>query len=551
MADRSVSILIQAKDQASKQFGTVGKSVAVFGKTTESSLAGVRNAVLATAAAFIKLAAIVAPFVAVSKVIGLVTDSLAEFGEAGEGAAQLKAALLSTGGAAKLTAEEITGLAEKMQRLTKFEGDATVGAAAILATFNKIKGDTFKEAIVLAMDMATRMKGELQPAIIQVGKALQDPTKGVTALTKAGVSFSAAQKQQIATMQKTSGVAAAQVLILKELRKEFGGAALAEGRTFSGQMTQLGNVIGDLKEKIGEGLAPVVLAFAEIIKGLAPTINGAIESMLAGFRGFSVGILGAFTAGEVAMDSFHRAMSMMALVATKNILEMKGRFEHLFGKVMPSFLSWFAGNFPKIIAHTMTAALSEFEKFTRLAKMNIEMLWEIIRSGGKPDAARMLEIGLGASKAKGAFVAPLPLPPMNALIPDGKKDPRLAMIDREVMRLAMEPGKNFGEEMAKRLGAVMKIAAPQGVLGAVPFAGKDDSESPASKVAKQNHSLAAVEARFLTRGTGRIAATPAEREQARRDEKHHQQAQRNRGDIIRMLREIKDGQKVIVVEGAA
>jgi hypothetical protein len=61
--------------------------------------------------------------------------------------------------------------------------------------------------------MGTDMKG----AAIQVGKALQDPVHGISALRRVGVNFNESQVETIKKLVETGQAAKAQGLILAEL----------------------------------------------------------------------------------------------------------------------------------------------------------------------------------------------------------------------------------------------------------------------------------------------------------------------------------------------
>ena len=117
---------------------------------------------------------------------------------------KLEAVLKATGGAAGLTAGEISTMADSLASMTNFEDDATIGAAGVLATFKEIKGDTFKSAIGAAQDLSAVMGQDLQSSVVQIGKALNDPTKGFAALRRVGVSFTESQIQQIKKIGRAS-----------------------------------------------------------------------------------------------------------------------------------------------------------------------------------------------------------------------------------------------------------------------------------------------------------------------------------------------------------
>jgi len=177
--------------------------------------------------------------------------------------AQLAATLESTGHAAGMSAEELKKLAGDLQTMTTYGDEAIIASESLLLTFTQIGRNTFPRAQTAILDMATAMGTDLKAATIQVGKALNDPIKGVSALAEAGIQFSDAQKEMIATMVETGDTAGAQALILKELETQFGGSAAAAADTFGGRMTQLQNIIGDVGEEIGNQLLPAMKTIAE------------------------------------------------------------------------------------------------------------------------------------------------------------------------------------------------------------------------------------------------------------------------------------------------
>jgi phage-related minor tail protein len=85
----------------------------------------------------------------------------------------------------------------------------------------------FDQATGIITDMSVALGQDTSSSAIQLGKALNDPIKGVTALQRVGVSFTASQKEQITTLVESGKTLDAQKLILAELGKEFGGAAEA------------------------------------------------------------------------------------------------------------------------------------------------------------------------------------------------------------------------------------------------------------------------------------------------------------------------------------
>jgi hypothetical protein len=164
--------------------------------------------------------------------------------------------LASTGNAAEVSAKQLKEWAAEIQRTTDYTDDAVLTMDQLLLTFTKIKGQTFKDAQQAVIDMATVMagggEGDLKSAAIQVGKALQDPEKGITALRKVGVNFNKEQQEVINTLVKTGQSAKAQAMILKELKVEFGNSAVA----MSSSSKQLQNAFNDLLETQGKRMLP-------------------------------------------------------------------------------------------------------------------------------------------------------------------------------------------------------------------------------------------------------------------------------------------------------
>src|SRR6185295_7300572 len=93
---------------------------------------------------------------------------------------------------------------------------------------------------------------------LQLGKALNDPIKGVTALSRAGVSFTQQQKDQIKALVESGNLLGAQKIILKEVGTEFGGAAAAA----ASPVDKLKVVWGNLLEDLGTRALPLVEKFA-------------------------------------------------------------------------------------------------------------------------------------------------------------------------------------------------------------------------------------------------------------------------------------------------
>ena len=194
--------------------------------------------------------------------------------------AQLEAVLRSTGYAAGMTKDQLIGLAKGLQGVTTFSDEAIIGAENILLTFTNIGKNIFPEATEAVMNMSTALGQDLKSSAIQLGKALQDPILGVTALRRVGVNFNEAQTKVIKKLVETGRAAEAQRMILKELATEFGGSAQAAAKTFGGRLAQIKNQINEMKESFGNFIVQnkdLVLALEGVVVVLKKMI-GTIES---------------------------------------------------------------------------------------------------------------------------------------------------------------------------------------------------------------------------------------------------------------------------------
>jgi len=212
-----------------------------------------------------------------------VGDSIGEASEWQNALAQTEAVIKSTGGAAGITAQEMANMAADLSAangMSLFSDDAILGAQNVLATFTNIKGIGFEDATGAILDISQALGTDLQSATIQVGKALNDPTQGISALSRVGVSFTEQQKQQIETMQEAGDMAGAQAIIIAELNKEFGGSAAAAVNTYTGQMTVLTEQFNDVKGSIGEALLPILM---ELGRFAVAYVVPAVQQMAAAF----------------------------------------------------------------------------------------------------------------------------------------------------------------------------------------------------------------------------------------------------------------------------
>ena len=212
---------------------------------------------------FGKMAAIVGGAAALGGLVATLKIGVDEFMGAQKVLAQTGAVLKSTGGAANVTSKQITTMSESLMKLSGIDDEAIQSGQNLLLTFTKIRNETgkgnniFDQATLAMTNLSVAMGKDLSSSAILVGKALNDPVKGVGALSRAGVQFTASQKDTIKALVDSGNVMGAQKMILKELETQFGGSAKAAGQTLPGQL----NILKETFRNVAAGLVTTFIPY--------------------------------------------------------------------------------------------------------------------------------------------------------------------------------------------------------------------------------------------------------------------------------------------------
>jgi hypothetical protein len=135
-------------------------------------------------------------------------------------------------------------------------------------------GGVFDRATKAAFDMAAVLKTDARGSAVQLGKALENPIKGVTALARAGTTFTDQQREQIKVLVESGNLLAAQELILSEVESQYGGAA--EAAALGSQKIVL--AFGQVQDALGMALAPAFQRFtAFFIEEIVPPLTRFFE----------------------------------------------------------------------------------------------------------------------------------------------------------------------------------------------------------------------------------------------------------------------------------
>lgn len=233
------------------------------------------------------------------------------FGSAIGGARESKAlarqtaqVIKTTGGAANVSAEGVGELSSQLSKKTAVDDEVIQSGANMLLTFTNLRNemgegnDIFDQSVGLANDMSVALGQDMKSSSLQLGKALNDPIKGVGALQRVGVSFTDQQKEQIKTLVASGDTLGAQKVILGELNTQFGGSAAAQADASK----KMGVAWGNFQETIGSMLLPVVdkvLGALTSITTWATENPGAFKAIAAVIGGAMVAAFGAWAVAAI------------------------------------------------------------------------------------------------------------------------------------------------------------------------------------------------------------------------------------------------------------
>lgn len=233
--ERDLEKLRKTGGKTEKQLDGMSKKAKSFGQNASAAISaidgpfgGVASRVSALTTVLTSGTAAMTGFaLAVSAVGASLTAGAIALDEYEIGLKRTQAILNSTGNAAGFTAEQLRQQADELARATLTSTQQVQRAQAILLTFNRVTTDTFTKAIELSQDLAESGFGSITSNAVQLGKALQDPTTGLTALTRVGITFSESQKDLVKSLQDSNQLLEAQQIIISQLEQQVGGAGAA------------------------------------------------------------------------------------------------------------------------------------------------------------------------------------------------------------------------------------------------------------------------------------------------------------------------------------
>lgn len=204
--------------------------------------------------------------------------------------------------------DRVLALAEAQEKLTGVDDVLIKGAQAKLASFESVAksadvaGGAFDRATLAAVDLAAAGFGSAEGNAAQLGKALQDPIKGLTALTRSGVSFTEQEKKKIKALTESGKASQAQDLILKAVEKQVGGTAAASAKSSDKIAASFENIT----ESVGGLLLPILDKATPIIQKVTDTFAANPKVLIA-----VAGALGVLGTGIVVLSGIMKAVTVV------------------------------------------------------------------------------------------------------------------------------------------------------------------------------------------------------------------------------------------------
>jgi hypothetical protein len=218
----------------------------------------------------------------------------------------------TTGMAAGFTAKQLREMASEIQAMTTFGDEQILEAQAMLLTFRSIAGDVFERTLKAATDLSATGFGTLEQATKQLGKALEDPTIGLSALREVGVSFSKTQIENIKNLHAQGDLYGAQVALLKQVEIQVKGTAEALAQTPTGQIEQLKNLTADLKENFGtlilNGTEPFVRSMKDLVQQAISFTAIRLSDKLRDEQAQFMAVAKSVTDGNLSMENRNAAL---------------------------------------------------------------------------------------------------------------------------------------------------------------------------------------------------------------------------------------------------
>jgi len=312
-----------------------------------------------------KVGAAIGGAFAVAGVVSFGKSAVAAAQESEKATNRLEAVFKSMGDTTGDAAKQAENYAGALSQKTAVEDESIMAGQALLATFGKVSdgaaraAGVFDRATAAGVDLAAAGFGSVETNAVQLGKALQDPIKGINALARSGVTFTAQEKEKIKVLTESGHQLEAQDMILKAIEKQVGGTAEAT----ASESAKMNVAFGETSESLGKVLLPFLEALAPILAKVANFIaknSSVIVPLVAGILGAAAAIKVitlAQIAWNIAMSANPIGLVVIAIAALVTAIVLLVKNWDTVKRVMlaafdamksagVAVLNWFKNNWP-------------------------------------------------------------------------------------------------------------------------------------------------------------------------------------------------------------
>ena len=495
MAKTSFDILLNAKDNASKQFNDVSKASGNMNSKLQgmgSSLKGMIG----------PLAAVAAGFLAFKSIKGIISGGIAAFAEQEKAVLDLTAALKLQGAETESLMPELKTFASELQALTNVGDEATLA--------------TMKQLTLLGVQQ-DELKGATQ-AVIGLKEAGMSEAAATKALALAREGDFTALQRYIPAL-KTATTQAEKMDAVNKMAADGFAIASRGTETMGGALQALKNSWGDTLESVGELLAPYITRIADAFNRIAPLIQEKIGLLLPimehiAQRAAEISywlfeqLVKGYTMIETVIMNFGDTVNLIWTSIKLSVLTLVNDIVYFFTERLPQIGEWFADNWTNLFRDMFVAIGTFYLNYIKMIMNNFVILFKFIKSGMTGGMGQLMtDLGenMGQNLLDGFEAKTKPLPDAIARgMTAGEKKLQTKATD-----LATGLVNTYNEKVDERLGFFGDVFSMNLGEGAKKFEGigfTDGAKERDKEKNKGGGKLAAAESRFLTRGSGEVSA---------------------------------------------
>lgn len=235
---------------------------------------------------------------------------------------RLRQVFKSMGEANEKAALQSEAYASKLEMQIGVEDEAIMAVQAKIATFKTVSNEAarmagmFDRATKASFDMAATGFGEADQNAVQLGKALEDPIKGITALRRSGITFTESEKAKIKVLTESGQKLKAQDMIMRAIEKQVGG--VAEKTVTATQKAKV--AWSEVTENIGKTLMPTIaLLGSKFVTDVVPKVQAFIEQhpeLIKYAAAAGVGLIGLGATAKILAFGINGAISVFNGLST-------------------------------------------------------------------------------------------------------------------------------------------------------------------------------------------------------------------------------------------